>query len=541
MVKKKAQLALLPLTLCLSSAPVLAATTADLERRLEQQEKKIKKLENRLKGTRSAVKENRSRISSAADRLKINGFFSAGAAMNDGDDMLLPERRIQDDYRTESVAKLGIQMTFEVAENMDLTAQLVTRGVDDYEISAEWAYLNWEVNNELDLRIGRQRIPYYLLSEYLDVGYAYPWVAPPIELYNLPTQQVDGLGANYAVNVGDWNLSVQAYAGQARAYTTLLESEFVTNQAWGGAFFAETGPWTFRLGYTQSNLEIASLDIGGDGYTLGLAIDGVNELAQTIEAASSGGLTALYGEVPQMAETHRGKNERTEYTSAAFMYDDGKLLVMGEIANLTLDQLAAPASDAGYLTVGYRFGKWMPHVTFSKYTTHSDSDDLMKEQINVLTDIQKAIFLGGFVPPGGSPLPGYAATFIGSGNASAAQAAGDAALEALYAATASQGLDLLGFQSVWQNFIKQQQSYTLGITYDINPRVKAKFDVTHTEDFGSYDVVGAYSGTFTPPNIIDATPLNVAKQRGTGRWVVDPGVKPDKHTAVYSFSIDAVF
>lgn len=539
MVKKKAQLALLPLTLCLSSAPVLAATTADLERRLEQQEKKIKKLENRLKGTRSAVKENRSRISSAADRLKINGFFSAGAAMNDGDDMLLPERRIQDDYRTESVAKLGIQMTFEVAENMDLTAQLVTRGVDDYEISAEWAYLNWEVNNELDLRIGRQRIPYYLLSEYLDVGYAYPWVAPPIELYNLPTQQVDGLGANYAVNVGDWNLSVQAYAGQARAYTTLLESEFVTNQAWGGAFFAETGPWTFRLGYTQSNLEIASLDIGGDGYTLGLAIDGVNELALGLEQ-DTGLFSGLGMDVPQLAETHRGTNERTEYTSAAVMYDDGKLLVMGEIANLTLDQLAAPASDAGYLTVGYRFGKWMPHITYAKYTTHSDSDELMQAQIEALTDIQAAVFTGTYATA-------FTTAFGATGNpvtsSATAQAAADAQLQAFYQGAAAQGLDYLGFQSVWRNFIKQQQSYTLGITYDINPRVKAKFDVTHTEDFGSYEIVGAYSGAFTGVGALPfaTTPLAVGKQRGTGRWVVDPGVNPDKHTAVYSFSIDAVF
>ena len=42
MVKKKTYLALLPLTLCFSSVSVLAATTADLEKRLEQQEKQIK-------------------------------------------------------------------------------------------------------------------------------------------------------------------------------------------------------------------------------------------------------------------------------------------------------------------------------------------------------------------------------------------------------------------------------------------------------------------------------------------------------------------
>ncbi|HVL00605.1 MAG TPA: hypothetical protein VM553_12375, partial [Dongiaceae bacterium] len=123
MVKKKFTLALFPLTLCFSSAHVLAAATIDqLEKRIAEQEKQITRLNNTLKGTRAAVKEDRTRIQEMQERLKINGFMSAGVAQNDGDDIEEPFYGISDNYSTSAISKLGVQMTFEVADNFSATA-----------------------------------------------------------------------------------------------------------------------------------------------------------------------------------------------------------------------------------------------------------------------------------------------------------------------------------------------------------------------------------------------------------------------------------
>ncbi len=49
MVKPNAKLALLPLAICIASAPALAVTNVELEQRLLEQEKKIKKWSVELK------------------------------------------------------------------------------------------------------------------------------------------------------------------------------------------------------------------------------------------------------------------------------------------------------------------------------------------------------------------------------------------------------------------------------------------------------------------------------------------------------------
>jgi len=503
MVKKKTSLALLPLTLCFSSLPVLAATTADLEKRLEQQEKQIKRLENRLKGTRAAVKENRSRLSDAADRLKINGFFSGGASVLDDDGIVEQTYGIEDDYNSTSITKAGIQMTFEVSEDIDATVQLVSRGTEDYNVDAEWAYLSYEVVDDLTLRVGRSRIPYYLLSEYLDVGYAYPWVRPPLEMYNIPLSSTDGISALYDFNVADINFTLQAYAGSTAGESDLLEADFSLNNQWGTALFAEWKDFTFRVGYNTGSLDVENLDEGGSGASLVAGTSGVIALGNTIGVADPISETVL-------------TNARTQYMSAAGMYDNGKLLVMAEISNLRVEDLAQPAGDGGYVTVGYRFGKWMPHLTYAKFYTDSYHD----EKIDDITD--------------------YAAEVAEQAYVITANGIQD---------LSSEIASVLEFRGGMQPLVQQQQSYTLGLTYDLSPRVKAKIEVAHYENFGSYEVTNGFDpviGVVAPGptfGVVGGTPVTQEFQ-GTGRFAKRDATEIDaagNHTAIYSFSIDAVF
>lgn len=461
MVKPKLKYALLPLAICISSGSVFAATNAELERRLEAQEKEIKKLERQLKGTRGAVKQNRNRISDIGDRFKINGFFTGGVTANDGDPAELAIYGIEDNYSTAAVSRLGLQMTFEVTKDMNLTGQLVSRGVNDYEVDAEWAYLSWDVASNFTARIGRQRIPYYLLSEYLEVGYAYPWVRPPIELYNIPISSTDGIGVLYDFNLGDFAFSTQAYVGAGSGFADQLEGEFTLNQAWGFAQFVEWQDFTFRVGYNTSNLDVGNIQDGGVGDFL---INGTNDIAGEAQIA---GLPL--------------ENIDTEYVSAAISYDNGNLLVISEIANLRVKDFVQPAGDSGYITFGYRFGDWMPHFTYAKFYTDSKNDEQVREFID-------AALVAAAMDPGGAS--GYITT-----------------------------------RGALQTLVQQQTSYTLGLTYNINPRVKAKVEAAHYEDFGSYTQI---------------TTNGLENVSGNGRFSGDPGAI-DGHTAIYSFSIDAVF
>lgn len=513
MVKPKYKYALLPLAICISSGSVLAATNAELERRLEAQEKEIKKLERKLRGTRGAVKQNRNRISDISDRFKINGFFTGGFATNDGDPAELSIYGIEDNYSTAAVTRLGLQMTFEVSDDMNLTGQLVARGVNDYEVDAEWAYLSWDVTNNFTARIGRQRIPYYLLSEYLEVGYAYPWVRPPIEIYNIPISSTDGIGLLYDFNLGDVSFSTQAYAGASSGYADQLEGEFTLNQAWGVAQFIEWNDFTFRVGFNTSNLDVRSIDSDGVGDQL---IEGTNAaLSTNANAGLQAGVSPLIGSAPSV-EALPQNNIDTEYVSAAISYDDGSLLVMAEIANLKVADFVQPAGDSGYITIGYRFGDWMPHVTYAKYYTDSETDEEIDAYLEAIAYAGQAASIG----VANQVAYGLDATTV-------AQLQGvAAAMPTLYNQVA---------------MLKQQQtSYTLGLTYNINPRVKAKFEVAHYESLGSVPQLDGYSTVATPVPGVSTAVVNASEASGNGRFSGQPNAI-DGHTAIYSFSIDAVF
>lgn len=578
MVKKKHALALFPLALCFSSAPILAATTADLEKRLQDQEKKILRLENQLRGTRSAVKENRGRIADMNERLKINGFLSAGVATNDGDPVVDSIYGIGDDYTTKAINKLGIQMTFQVSDKISATAQLVSKGIKDYQVEAEWAYLTYDATDDLRFNFGRQRIPYYLLSEYLDVGYALPWVLPPIEMYNIPISAVDGVSAVYDFAIGDFNFAWQTYAGAGGGYSEQLEAEFTQNQSWGTNLTATTGSWTFRMGYTSSNLN-ADPDQGGAGSQL---IDAVNTGRDTLSPqldalyaqssaqldflATALGLPAYASAVPA-AWVGDTDNLRANYYSAGFMYDDGNLLVMGELSNLNVDDTVQPVGDAGYLTVGYRFGKWMPHITYAKFQTDSKNDKQIRQYQEYAAQLANNAYLAalglnaslnGDSSAIGVTVPGPATVSVNTIGGNALSVVGSSACAASGVTCSADALASMGVRdtllsaaegygvslyNTLEGQIQEQQSVTLGLTYDVSSRVKAKAQVTHIEGFGSgmYNSLGssnALLGGALP--VTQYSGFSAAELDGSGRFSGEPG-SVDNHTAIYSLSIDAVF
>jgi len=523
MVKPNAKLALLPLAICIASAPALAVTNAELEQRLLEQENKIKKMERRVKSTRNAVKQNRSRLSDMSSRLKINGFFSSGASQLDSDDFQLDSLNIDDDYSTSSVTKLGIQMTFQVSDDINVTGQLVAKGVNNYDVEAEWAYLSWDMTENFTARIGRQRTPYYMLSEYLDVGYAYPWTRPPIEMYSLPLNNTDGLALLYDFNLGDWNFGTHAYIGEGFGDVESLGGSFRL-QNHGISFSAETGPWAFRVGYSGAEIEVANVEEGGPGDAL---LDGINGghdspglrgLIDSLNTAGAG--IAQVNELPT-------DGIDTNYLSAAFTYDDGKLLIIGEISNLEVKDFIQPAGDGGYLMVGYRFGKWMPHITYSRFYTDSSNDEQVRDYIDAAIAVgqQSPLIAGGAVATA-------IATTAGLGlPALTAQQQG-----ALFQQVAgSTGTSLAGLANSLETLIQDQESITVGIVYDINPRVKAKFDVTQYRSFGEY----------TNHTITGATGAHTeVEYDGYGRFGLSDDADAsniDSSVNVYTFAIDAVF
>ena len=124
--------------------------------------------------------------SASAQAVQFDGFMTAGAAqiidIDDADKGSvyiggLGDRGISDDLSFERDSRFGLQISSDVAENMSVVAQILGRGdKGNFNAIIEWAYIDYEINDIASVHVGKIKQPVYLVNDYVEVGYAYPWI-----------------------------------------------------------------------------------------------------------------------------------------------------------------------------------------------------------------------------------------------------------------------------------------------------------------------------------------------------------------------------
>jgi hypothetical protein len=114
-------------------------------------------------------------------------------------------------WETTPESLAGIQIKKDFTPTLSATMQLVSRGDNTnyrpYTPTVDWAYASWKPNADSawTFQAGRKRIPLYYYSDYLYIGYAYPWVRPAPDVYGWPIYAYDGVNATYETQLGNSN------------------------------------------------------------------------------------------------------------------------------------------------------------------------------------------------------------------------------------------------------------------------------------------------------------------------------------------------
>ncbi len=268
--------------------------------------------------------------------LKFNGFGTASAGVVNKDQGGEYLRDTYNDYlgltedpnfTLESV--LGLQFDYRVNEKTNIVAQLVAKGSDYFNVNAEWAYIAYQFNDNLRGRAGHLGMPIFMYSDSIYVGQSYPWVRLPSELYHaIPTTSFTGADLLYRMPVGDsWNFNAQLLTGSSNT------PQFYTSNAVSTNFSLSNDSLSLRASYTQSKLD----NPAADGTPL--EVDG----------------------------------EKTTFLNAGFLMDDGQWFLAGEFGQLKIDGWLSDW-NAGYLSAGHYFGKWLPYVLVSTTHTFNEQD-----------------------------------------------------------------------------------------------------------------------------------------------------------------------
>ncbi|MCU6435077.1 hypothetical protein LPB67_14965 [Undibacterium sp. Jales W-56] len=253
-------------------------------------------------------------------------------------------------FQFDQESLIGVQIKKDFLPNLSATAQLVSRALNPNEGSrptVDWAYVTWQpsVDSNWTFQAGKFRIPLYYYSDFLYIGYAYPWVRPAPDVYGWPIYAYKGANVSYRTQLGqsDWAATFHAWTGgytqKNDAYDTQIYYTTPTNESWkniiGTSVAANNGVFDVR----------------------GMMMWYKDTLWQD---NSNGSRTTLID------------NQGTRIMGISANMDYKNWLIKAEVDRYEQIDAAKGLNNVykyALLGIGYQYGAWTPMYTMSRYRT----------------------------------------------------------------------------------------------------------------------------------------------------------------------------
>lgn len=367
------------------AAPLLALTTqfahaltdSELQTLLQNYEERIKALESELKGAQKSganpvyiqnLEKNVARIErqieeKGSSRLKINGFVTAQAQTSNEN---LDRYGISEDVNFRGNSKAGLQMTYQLNDRADATIQMVARSGegDDtaWNVDAEWAYIGYQVTDDLKLRAGRLRLPFYMYSDTLEVGYTYPWVKPPVDIYRSPLSAFDGVDMLYNFRTGQVSNRLQVWGGSFADNDQT--SSLMLKDLYGASLTSSLGDFSARAMFFTIDIDGTTTQKDLGAVTLPPGVGPCPPIPGIVNCVVNSGLDVTF-----TAE------DKLDYSSIGLNWDNGEYFVIAETTDLKVENgLFFKDEKSGYVSGGMRINQWTPYATYGWSYTINESD-----------------------------------------------------------------------------------------------------------------------------------------------------------------------
>lgn len=248
--------------------------------------------------------------------------------------------------------RLGAQLdaTFNRQWSAVVQVNVEQRYDRSYRPTVEWANLKYQATPDLALRVGRIAFPIFLAADYRKVGYAYPWVRPPQEVYSgVPITNSDGADLTYRWQHAGVKHVTQAFYG--RTHIHLTDTTNVNARAIAGLTHSmEYGAATLRMSAFRTTLNV---DI------MRPLFDAFRQFG-----ARGVGIASKYDVV----------DKRMDLFALGLNYDPGKWFLMAE-GGASNGHSFLGKSRAMYASAGYRAGAFTPYLIYSRTEARDGTSD----------------------------------------------------------------------------------------------------------------------------------------------------------------------
>lgn len=297
---------------------------------------------------------------------KINGFLSATTTWSSVDYLAsgvepVYVTYIRKDPSFERDSNVGVQISKYIGENVSLTTQLFAAASKNFDVEATWAFLKWEPSDVWEFRAGRVRTSTYMLSEYVEVAYSYPWVRPPVEVYTqVPFNNSTGVDARYKKMLWGKDLAIYLFYGAAN--NEISAQSIIPNSAIYEDFelwFRHLGAIDVRYGNeiftVRAGYQFARVSLYPNGGMLnGTLNDFLNVLVQ------QGILGTDYINYFSI------NNRQASFAGVGYQFDWQNIVSMGELVSRRVDSPNIADAVGWYVMGGYRIKALLPHITFGR-------------------------------------------------------------------------------------------------------------------------------------------------------------------------------
>ena len=294
----------------------------------------------------------------------LSGYGTVGAATSGDDraDYLADAFKPNGPGYTDRVSfkvdsRIGGQATVDVTPRLSAVVQvLLQQNYDDtWHPALEWANVKYRVTDELAIRAGRVVLPVFMVTDSRLVGYANPWVRPPVELYSMvPVTHNDGADVAWRFPLAGFTNTVQATVGRSNSHFPNA-SGFDAGVAEARRIAAvndsvEVGAFTGRVSYGEARLTIAAYRPLFDAFR-------------------------QFGAVGDaIADRYSADDRRVTFAGIGANYDPGTWFAMAEWARFDTHSIVGKKS-AGYVSAGPRLGKFTPYATYARLKGESPRSD----------------------------------------------------------------------------------------------------------------------------------------------------------------------
>jgi hypothetical protein len=259
----------------------------------------------------------------------------------------------ENDYSFGEQSLFAFRANASLTDKISFVAQAIAHTSEVRDSGIQWLYVDDRPSNDLSFKLGRQRAPFFTYSDVIDVGFAYPWITPPAQVYtNYIFSEFDGVLARYDFSLENVSGSVESYLGNYDGNISIYgqELEAKLDYLFGFVSTLSFNNFTITAAITQASVEVGIPEL----QTLKDILDSLN----FVESANELNIDDI-----------------VRYYRVGASYNSVDFFVESELTRIESDTPIIPSVTSSYLTLGYNFAPYSVHATFA-------NSDAKYQQVN---------------------------------------------------------------------------------------------------------------------------------------------------------------